>query len=733
MFSYMLCLFSVVFPLVAVPASALGAETHATSLKTKAEFAAFSVPAGEIISGGRIVKFLIDADRARPKRIYFFNGNFKDRSGRVPTYVQYHFDFATEVLRASEILEARDPLKEFNDWTYFKSPKRYYAGKVQTYALGPDAEPLYGVQFFPQDAIREGEVLIALRMVKAALFPGEPARMGFVAMGAQQTTDRVADDIKKLGFENLTVELILGSKKYIPMHLGKTMGFLKIFPKADDLSSQDIPVFNELPLDLSVVAGVITKDLQDALSHINLKSKERNTPNMVLRDADPEHPLLKKFAGRPVQLTVSADGFEITDKINGKPITAKMVQDYWKARSNRPWTPNPFDPNEKRLLSYDEMCVNDASACLKMRGSFGNKAANLGFLGHPEVLGRAEDRNSKSGQLRYDLTPRGIGVPLAFYDEFVKNNPALDRKIAALIKEERKGSLSGAQRAALIKDIQEAFYAATFPNGRINQITARMREVVPGVKKFKIRSSANAEDVPNFDGAGLYDSFSANLEETDPSPCKLVFEEGNGNTVKEAEMKPKRLECALKGVYASLWNKRAVEERTFARVEHESSRMGIAVVPKYNTEGEIAANFVVVTRVVNVRDMYGYTLSVQKGNNVVTNPDPGTQSETTIAGFLTPDEPMTFSTLRFAKPVAKEPALKERVIRDEGVLKTLVEIAQTVERAYCRNKRGENAYYRGDCDNVVWDKDKPKALDFEFKLLENGHFICKQVREFSGK
>jgi hypothetical protein len=53
-----------------------------------------------------------------------------------------------------------------------------------------------------------------------------------------------------------------------------------------------------------------------------------------------------------------------------------------------------------------------------------------------------------------------------------------------------------------------------------------------------------------------------------------------------------------------------------------------------------------------------------------------------------------------------------------------------VEKAYCA---ADPTYYPGDCDFVVVDSDKPKSLDMEFKLLENGQFVCKQVREFAGR
>ena len=108
--------------------------------------------------------------------------------------------------------------------------------------------------------------------------------------------------------------------------------------------------------------------------------------------------------------------------------------------------------------------------------------------------------------------------------------------------------------------------------------------------------------------------------------------------------------CAVKGVYASLWNKRAIEERFFARIDQTNIAMGLAIVPAYDLESEIAANTVVVTRVLNTDDVFGYSLSVQQGNNLVTNPDPGTYSEVTIAAFIGDDEPTSLTVTRFAKP-----------------------------------------------------------------------------------
>ena len=35
------------------------------------------------------------------------------------------------------------------------------------------------------------------------------------------------------------------------------------------------------------------------------------------------------------------------------------------------------------------------------------------------------------------------------------------------------------------------------------------------MEKIKVRSSANAEDIPNFDGAGLHDSYAATVAKKD--------------------------------------------------------------------------------------------------------------------------------------------------------------------------------------------------------------------------
>ena len=334
----------------------------------------------------------------------FINSNFR-RDGVIPDEAKYHFDFARAVLNIPE------QLAEFNRLTYFSPAKRYAAGVLHTYQLEGQPEPIYGLQFYPQDVVSEQGVVDIITLVTAKIsIPG--GRFAFVATGSQQTVATVSDQLTAAGIEALTIDRVLGAITYLPLNAGEAWGFLRIFPAADSLTPADIPVFEELPLDLSVVAGVITKALQDSNSHVNLKSKERGTPNMVLRDAGLGHPRLAPFRDQPVHFVVAPGDFTI------EQTTADEVARRLAERNNKPWIPLVWDP-ETQLRSYDEMAAGSAAQTLAFAKKYGSKAANLGFLAHRSVLGRAAVDRTVSKRFGYDLVPDGFGIPLTYYRNLV--------------------------------------------------------------------------------------------------------------------------------------------------------------------------------------------------------------------------------------------------------------------------------------------------------------------------
>jgi phosphoenolpyruvate synthase/pyruvate phosphate dikinase len=342
-----------------------------------------------------------------------------------------------------------------------------------------------------------------------------------------------------------------------------------------------------------------------------------------------------------------------------------------------------------------------------------------------------------SEQLGYDLVPRGVAVPLAFYERFVAHKPngKLRTALKDLLDGQRTGKLAGDGLATQVALVQRRFLEAEVPPGDLAAIEAAIARELPAVDKVKVRSSANAEDIPNFDGAGLHDSFGAKVAKHSKKPkCQFDVDDADepdddASVSVKRKVKPQTVACAVKGVYASLWNQRAIEERAFARIDQSTATMGLAIVGAYDQESDVVANAVVITRVLNTTGVFGYSLSVQLGNNLVTNPDPGTVSETTVAALGLGTEPTTFTITRFATPVAGGPPRTTPVL-DEAQMRALVDVAVRVESAYCRAKRD---YYGADCNVVTVDAEKPKSLDMELKVLADGHLVCKQVREFGGR
>lgn len=689
----------------------------ATSIRSVSAYNAFSVEGGGFGQAGRTMKFLVDARTSRPTA-HFINGNYKV-AGKTPEYAKYHYEFAKKKLGITE------GLASFNENTYFSDTKRFYAGTIQTYQIKEGQPPIFAVQLYPDDVIHEDGIVRLLKILSAS-FKISGAKMAFVASGPQQTFATVKGQIEALGYAALTIDEVLGSVQYLPLNPGEAWGYLRIFPTdLGELRPTDIVVFDELPLDLSVVAGTITRVVQDVTSHVNLKAKERGTPNMVLRDASPTNEKLAPFADKPVHLVVGKSGFSI------EATTDAVVQQKLRDRTNKPWQALPIVA-EKNIVWYDDMCKTLSRSCTEQGNRFGGKSANLGFLANRSVLGRTNQAGSASAKVGYDLVPQGFAIPVQWYRDFVDapENAALKAKLAALIAQEKSGQLSPNQRRALATEVQQLFYTARVPAAQLdvlNDRVARLKELEPAMVKMKFRSSANAEDIPNFDGAGLHDSFAVKLSSVDKPDFSCHIEEEPDGPATKLEIKPKTPQCALKGVFASLWNARAIEERSFARLDHATASMGIAVVPAYDTESEVAANGVLITRAVN-SDFLAYTLSLQQGNNLVTNPDPGTISQLTLATFSDVGRPPRFTLVRYATPVAGQPALGASVLTDAQLVQ-ITELAQRVETAYCKVKTG---YYSGNCAYVAFDSDKPKSLDMEFKFLENGQFVLKQTREFHG-
>lgn len=358
---------------------------------------------------------------------------------------------------------------------------------------------------YPDDVVHEDGIVDIVKAVAPSLLVSQMPR-AFVAGGPQQTFGTVVSKLSALGFKGLNISSVLSSVDFMPLNPGVAYGYVRVFPETqDDLTPMDIVLFNELPLDLTVVAGTVTTVFQDLSSHVNLKAKERGTPNMMLRNIS----LLATFKDKPVRLTVTKGAFTV------EASTDEEVRAAYAKRLNEPWNELPYAEWNSSVW-YADMCSRLSSKCVSNGPLFGGKAAMLGFL--EKVLGRVSDPNSPSHQLGYDLVPQGFGAPLTWYRWLVSSNPLLNSTLTDLITQERAGMLSPRQRRDKSAIVRSLFYNATIPAAVAAELAAQVKSLkkrLPGIKKLKCRSSANAEDIVGFDGAGLHDSFSVKLKVTE--------------------------------------------------------------------------------------------------------------------------------------------------------------------------------------------------------------------------
>jgi Pyruvate phosphate dikinase, AMP/ATP-binding domain len=455
------------------------------------------------------------------------------------------------------------------------------------------------------------------------------------------------------------------------------------------LSWQDILVLPEAPTDIEgVVAGVITAMPQNELSHVNVRSLRRGTPNAYVRHATE---VFQPLDGQLIKLVVGYSTFSV------EPADIVEAEQWWEEMRPSLDVINQPDFSYTAMPSLAELA---AATDRSMHASrFGGKATGLGKL------------NSVMPTLHQ---VEGFAIPMFYYQQFMDNNIIPDLTVSPPVLRTYSEYISGLITNATFRldstyrNAQLEYFReyvkdfAVIDSALLDILKLRIQTIFgSSTRMVRFRSSSNIEDSVEFNGAGLYNSTSVCLEDsldgnsTGPSHCDPT------------KAKERTISRALRKVWASLWNFRAYEEREFFQVPQDQCAMGIAVTPAFLDE---MANGVIFTGDPVNPENDDYLVNVQLGGEDVVQPGVGIIAEKD-ALVIVHDQ-----VFRIKRLAGSSLLPAGEWVLDETQLTLLGEVCAQVYRDYPIDLQ---SYPKEDV-----------LLDMEFKFDATGVLKIKQARPF---
>ncbi|MCU0654321.1 MAG: PEP/pyruvate-binding domain-containing protein [Polyangiaceae bacterium] len=496
-------------------------------------------PATSVMSGTEVVKIILDRSDGS---LYFL------QSERWPI----HYYFARRFLSRGGAPVGDE--RTFNRREYHDPDRRFILGTLSRYP-----GEVWAFELYAGDELDVNETARAFKLLQKSVFFADKLRYRPVPLAHEQ------DPRTRALLPVVESHELFGNITYQPLELGEAFGYLRILPTAADFDPSrlrpfDIVVLGALPEDIPVVSGVITDEIQAPLGHINVLCHNRKTPNMALRGAS-RRPEIAALEGKLVKLTVDARGHTLA------PASQQEAERSWAQRRPSVAQTPRRDDADVGLPTLDQLDRKDIPRV-------GAKAAQLGLV-----------TQLSPGRFR---VPRGFALPMHHYARFLAAH-GFDRRIRDLLADPTFQQ-DASVRAQRLADLRDAMEKADVPPETLQPLLRRMREVLPP-GKVRLRSSTNAEDLPGFNGAGLYRS-----TRVDPAD-------------------PQDVARGLRKVWSSVWLSGAHEERSWYRID--SSSVGMAILVQESVDDD-AVNGVAITENPFSQGQPGYFINAQMSGGSVT-------------------------------------------------------------------------------------------------------------------
>ena len=620
-----LCSFIFVFIL-----TSLSAQRYSATLANYEAYKAFrGKPLSDKFSNIESVKIVYDLKK---QKMYYFDSSL----------IPLHYDFVTGYLSYSQDVDV------FNNDNYSDTEKN------RTFLLG-NLNHIKGTDKWIFELAASDHMPVALierfyNLILQSTFIGSNLKFYLNNPEKMEWFQQ-----NKFKIPCVKSDYIFNEISYQEVVSGSTIGVLKQY-RIKDLESikpnpDEIIILNGTPDILPNVRGIIVNELQTPLSHLVLLGKNRKIPIMAYTKALKDNNL-KNLIGKKVELKIQIDTFYV------KETNKKIIK-----KTN----------TKKKKLNIDTTVTTivDLSKIPKNGINYiGSKAQNLAYL------------IAISKDVPFKTPENAHAIPFYFYLKHVQK-----KSISPLIKEllayPHKDSLIWVKQQ--LKKIREAIKKEPIDP----QLIAKLNETFKNTsfKNFRFRSSTNAEDLDDFNGAGLYDSKTGIL----------------GDSIKTFEK-------AIKQVWASVWNEASFGERELFGIDQQNIAMGVLVHRSFPDE---LANGVIITKNIFRKNFPGITVNIQKGENSVVKPEKGEVCEQFIAYHFnmgTDDDDFDVDYTSNSNLNNNEPLLSRK----------------EMSRLFLVSQKIEEKMYR------YWRKNRYHPVDIEFKIVgKNRDLYIKQVRPFN--
>lgn len=544
------------------------------------------------------VMFLID----RPAgRVYYANSR----------RFRFHSDFARAIYLT---LDAGDVFLRHN---YTNEQRRFLLGTV---AFQPRLER-FTYEFWEGDLLTPKLLAEAHARLTATFF----APLTFKANGRRH--EEIAAQLPTV--PSVHAETTLPETTFLALNPGRATGILRLvehLPPPQPFEREDIVIFKETPLSTTPIRGILVTQPGAPLSHLNLLAKGWGIPNAYVKDADAR---FRSLLNRWVTLVVTDDGVTV------EPAEQIVESDRERERSRELRLPGA-DLRWRALTDLHRQRAQDVIR-------FGAKSANLGEVAQariPDII-----------------VPRGFTIPFAHYKAFAKRH-RIEERVLALLNDEQFHHDPRTRQVELAK-LRDLISSASFDPALRKMILSKVHREYRGKGLF-VRSSTNAEDLPDFSGAGLY------------------------TTVPNVRG-DEALITAVKTVWASIWNFEAFEAREAARIDHLAVYPAVLIQEGINAD---SAGVLVTTNPFDHRDTEGIYINAKHGlglpvvegrrvpEQIIYRPD----SDTALILTRADDETiLTFDVKGGVKEVAGTP---NQPVLSAAMIRRLGQAARAIEKLF---------------------------------------------------